>query len=124
VIHDPLFVADQEQPAGADTAIVSVPPEALNECDDESSVTTQGAPASLTVNVFPAIEIVPERADVPVFGSARNPTVPGPFPGEPLVTSIQVLLLVAVHPQPALVVTSTFPVPPPDPTDPEGAEIE
>jgi hypothetical protein len=123
VIHDPLFVAAQEHPAGAETAIVSLPPEALNECDEESSVTTHGAPASFTVKVLPAIEIVPDRAVVPTFGSTRNPTLPEPFPGEPLVTSIQLLLLVAVHPQPALVVTPTLPVPPPDPSDCDVAEI-
>ena len=58
--------------------------------------------------------IVPLR-DVPLgFAVVLNPTVPLPFPLAPLVTVSQpVLLLTAVHPQPAAAVTSVKPGPPP-----------
>src|SRR5436190_1001854 len=53
---------------------------------------------------------VPVRADVPVFAVVVYVTVPGPVPLAPVVTVIQLALLVAVHVQPVCVVTFTVDV--------------
>ncbi len=63
------------------------------------------------MNVCPATVIVPVRAN-PVFAATVKFNAPLPLPGEPLVIVIQLALLVAVHAQPAVVVTLTEPAPP------------
>jgi hypothetical protein len=60
---------------------------------------------------------VPERLDVPVFAATVNPTVPGPFPLDPLVIAIQLRLVDAVQAQPAPALTLLVPVPPADEND-------
>ena len=61
---------------------------------------------------------VPLRAVPFGLADALNATVPAPVPLAPLVTVSQdVLLLTAVHAQPARVVTDVDPVPPPAATD-------
>ena len=78
----------------------------------------QAAAAWLTVNVWPAIVIVPVRGLVFGLADALNATVPGPLPLAPLVTVSQpVLLLTPVHAHPAGAVTVVDPVPPPATTD-------
>ena len=64
-----------------------------------------------TVNVWPAMVIVSERA-APTFGSTRNPTDPLPFPLAALVNEIQDADSVAVHAHAAGAVTPIEPVPP------------
>ena len=81
------------------------------------------AAAWLTVKVCPAMVMDPLRED-PVLGSTVYLTVPLPVPLLPLLISIHELLLDAVQPQPVPVVTSTFPVSPPDPTLSLVGEIE
>jgi hypothetical protein len=63
----------------------------------------------LTVNVWPAIVIVPLRAD-PVLAATLNPTGPLPVPDAPDVTVIHGTPLVAVQVHPAPAVTVTAPV--------------
>jgi hypothetical protein len=77
-----------------------------------------GAGASwFTVNVCPAIVIVPDCVDGPGFAATLNVTVPLPLPGVPAVTVIHGALLVAVQLHPAPAVTFTvFPVVAPAPT--------
>jgi hypothetical protein len=65
----------------------------------------------LTVNVCPAIVIVPERAPPPVE-AALNRTAPLPEPLPPDVTVNHAALLVAVQSQPLPAVTVTMPLPP------------
>jgi hypothetical protein len=68
--------------------------------------------AWFTVNVWPAIVSVPERA-VPVFAAAEKVVVPLPVPLAPPVIVSHETLLTAVHEQPAAVVTATgAPAPP------------
>jgi hypothetical protein len=66
----------------------------------------------LTVNVWPAIVIVPER-DPPLVEAAVNRTVPLPDPFAPDVTESHEALLVAIQSQPFPAVTATVPLPPP-----------
>ena len=65
----------------------------------------------VTVNVRPAIVIVPVR-DGPLAAATLNCTVPLPEPLLPCVTVIHGTLLAAVHGQPPGAVTATEPVPP------------
>ena len=65
----------------------------------------------MTVNVAPAIVIVPVRVDATVFAATLKPTVPLPDPVAPLVTVIQAALLAAVHAQPVGMMTLLLPVP-------------
>ena len=69
--------------------------------------------AWLTVNVWPAIVIVPLRA-APVFAAAVKPTDPLPVPLAPEVTVIHDALLTPVHVQLAVegVTAIAVPVPP------------
>ena len=63
----------------------------------------------MTVKAWPAIVIVPLRAD-PVLAATLNPTGPLPVPDVPEVTVIHGTPLVAVHVHPAPAVTVTVPV--------------
>jgi hypothetical protein len=65
------------------------------------------------VKVLPAIVSVPLRGVVAVFAATLNVTEPLPDPLEPAVTVIQLALLVAVHPHPAVAATLALPVLPP-----------
>ena len=72
----------------------------------------------------PAIVTVPVRAP-DVFAATVNPTLPLPLPFAPEVTEIHEALLVAVHVQPAAVVTATGdPAPPSAPIDCDVGAIE
>ena len=78
----------------------------------------QAAAACVTVNVCPAMVIVPVRELVFGLDEALNVTVPLPLPLAPPVTVSQdVLLLTAVHAHPVAAVTPTLPVAVPAPTD-------
>jgi hypothetical protein len=77
----------------------------------------------LTVNVRPAIVIVPERAP-PFVDAAVNLTVPLPDPLLPDVTVSHGASLVAVQSQPFPAVTVTVPLPPPAGTFVLVGEIE
>ena len=73
-------------------------------------VNEQGAPACVTVNVWPAIVSVPVRDGDPVFAPMLYVTAPLPVPLAPAVTDSHAVFVVAVHVQPALAVTVTVPV--------------
>ena len=75
-------------------------------------VNVHGAPACVTLNVWPAIVTDPVRCAVPVFAATVTLTVPLPVPPEPTVTS-HAALLVAVHAQVLPVVTATATLSPP-----------
>jgi hypothetical protein len=77
------------------------------------SAYVHGCAASVTVNVLPAMVIVPLSGDAVVFAAAEKATVALPVPDAPDVTVSQLVLLdVAVHAHPAGAVTPTLPVPP------------
>ena len=70
----------------------------------------------MTVKVWPPIRMESERA-APRLGSTTKPTVPFPVPLAPEAIVIQAALVVAVHAQLAVVMTSTEPVAPMAVTD-------
>ena len=72
----------------------------------------QELPASVTVNVLPAIVIVPVRELDVVLGATVNATLPAPLPLAPEVMEIHDAPLVEVHAQPAGDVTAALPLPP------------
>jgi hypothetical protein len=73
----------------------------------------QGAPAWVTVIVWPAMVIVPVRLTVSVLAATLYDTVPFPLPVAPAEMAIQGALLPAVHAhEPAFAVTATVPAPP------------
>jgi hypothetical protein len=66
----------------------------------------------VTVNVLPAIVMVPVRDDVDVLAATLKATVPLPVPLAPLVIASQAALLVAVQPQVLPAVTAVEKVSP------------
>jgi len=113
VIHGALLLAVHVHPVAVVTFEVPDPPSAGTVWLDGAIEYVQGAetPTCVTVNVCPAMVSVPVRS-APVFASTVNATGPFPLPVAPDVTAIHGALLVAVHVQPAAVVTFEFPVPP------------
>ena len=70
VIQPTLLVADQLHPVPAVTVTVPVAAAAVVRFDDVGLiVNVQGAPAWVTVKVWPAIVIVPVRDVVPAFAA-------------------------------------------------------
>ena len=88
------------------TAVVAEPPAAATLCDVGEAVKLQITPSCVTANVCPATVSEPDRGLVDGFAATVNPTVPLVVPLLPLVTVIQLALLVAVHAQPLDVVTA------------------
>ena len=77
----------------------------------------QVAPVCVTVNVCPAIVIVPVR-ELPVLAATVKATAPLPEPlSLPGKIVIQTALLAAVHAQPCGALTPTAPLPPLAPKD-------
>jgi len=104
VIHEEALTAVHAQPAPAVTATLPVPPPRPNvarvgEMENEQA----GAPLSVTVNVWPAMVIVPTRCVDRVLMSTEYSTLPFPLP-----------LVMRGVPQPL-----TGPVPVPDLSTPE-----
>ena len=112
VIHAALLVAVHGQPVATVTLLLPVPAAAVNDRLVGEIDAVQLAAACVTVNVAPAIVRVPVRLEATVLGATLNPTVPLPDPVAPLITAIQLLLLTAVHVQPAAVATLLLPLPP------------
>ena len=75
-------------------------------------------PAGVTVNVWPPIITVPVRRAVLALAATLSATKPPPVPVAPLVTVIQVAVLVAVRAQPAVPNTVTDSEAPDGPTRP------
>ena len=106
-----LLAADHGHPAGAVTLVEAVPPLAAIEALVEETEKEHPAPACVTVNVCPAMFIVPVRGDVLAFAVALKPTFAEPLPLAPLLTVSQaVLLLLAVQAQPLGAVTLVEPL--------------
>lgn len=117
VIHGALLLAVHAQPAPALTVLLPVPPWLLNVWLVGDVEYEQAAPACVTLNVVPAIVSVPLRLVVDVFAATEKPALPAPEPVAPLVTVIQVALLVVLHVQPEAAVTEVPPEPPAAPKD-------
>jgi hypothetical protein len=137
VIHDALLTADHEQPLLVETFTSPLSPcmgtlsvfreiEYVHEGGGEGGGGEGGGgeggggdggeggvfAACVTVNVCPAIVIVPARASLE-FADTTYPTLPLPVPAPPELTEIHDALLAAVHAQPAVVETLTVPLLPP-----------
>ena len=105
VIHELLETAVHVQPAAVVTVIGPPPLEAFLPNDSLVGLIDYVQPlACVTVCVCPAIEMDPVRSG-PVFAATVNATVPLPVPLAPAVIVIHVSDRVAVHAQPAGLVT-------------------
>jgi hypothetical protein len=110
VSHESLEVAVQLHPAPALTATTPVVAVANARFDEVGEIeNVQGAPAWLTVNVWPPIVIVPVR-ESPVLAATLYVTVPFPVPVPPDAMVIHGALVVATQLQLALAVTPTVPL--------------
>jgi hypothetical protein len=121
VIHDVVVDAVHAQ-FGADAVTLNcpVPPPTFTDCVVAESVKVHGggAPACVTVTVWPAAAIVPVRDEVELFAAAEYPTCPLPVPLVPDVIVIHGVVVDAVHAQVgADVVTPNWPGPPAAGTD-------
>ncbi len=116
VIQLALLVAVHAQALPPVTPTLPVPAAAVTDAVVAPNVYVQ-APACVMVNVWPPIVTVPVCDELFVLAVTEYPTDPFPEPLAPLVTVIQLLLLAAVHVQPAALVTDTDPVVAADPTD-------
>jgi hypothetical protein len=113
-IHDgALGTAVHVQPGDVVTLNEPVPPAIGTVAPDALSAYVQlGRTAAwLTVNVWPAMTMLSDRA-VPRLGSTRKPTVPFPLPLAPEVNVIHDAPVVAIHAQPDAALTETDPAPP------------
>src|SRR5262245_15372523 len=110
VIQAALLVAVQAQPVAAVILTEPDPLLAVKLCDAGLMVNEQPL-ACVTVNVWPAMVIVPARCG-PVFATTENWTAPAPEPLAPAVMVIQLSLLTAVQAHPVAVVTLNDPDPP------------
>jgi hypothetical protein len=111
VIHGTPLAAVHPHPAPAVTFTVFLAPPAGTLWLGGDGSPIVHPLAWLTVNIWPPIVNVPDRAMLAV-AAALYCTVPPPLPLAPDVTVSQDALLVAVHGHPAPVVTVTLPVPP------------
>ena len=116
VIHVVLLTAVHEQPPGAVTVVLPVPPPATTDWLAGEIVSVQVMPTCVIVALLPPALIVPLRDVVEVFAAALNVTVPLPVPLAPAVMVIHVSVVVAVHEQPVGAVRVTVPDPPPTAT--------
>jgi hypothetical protein len=113
VIHERLLEAVHAQPAPAVTENEAVSPPAGDVLAVGDNVYEHAeAPDCVTVNVCPAMVIVPVRCVVTVLAATVNATVPLPAPLPPLVTLSHAALLVAVHTQELPAVTAVEAVSP------------
>ena len=79
VIQGALLTAVQAQSAGALT-LVTAPATPATGTERLAGDIVGAQPAWVTVNVWPAMVIVPLRAALPMFGSHRVADVPLPVP--------------------------------------------
>jgi hypothetical protein len=114
VIQPAVVEADQVQPACVVTPIVPVVVDAGTISVVGENVYEQ-ARFCVTVNVDPAIVIVPVRLVVPVFAATVYVAVPFPLPVDEV--TIHGAPLTAVHAQPAAALTVMLPEPAADEND-------
>ena len=107
-----LLAAVQPQPEPAVRAVVEVPPAAAIVLAVGEIANVHDEPDCVTVTVRPATVSVPVRWAVEVLVAALNVTVPFPLPLAPPVTVSQAALLVAVHAHPVPLVTAVVNAPP------------
>ncbi len=100
--------ADHAQPPGAVTVTLPLPAAAPTLADVGEIVTEHDVPDCVTVNVSPAIVIVPVLGDTFWLAATRYRTPPPPVSLAPPMIVIQETLLVDVHAQPEGAVTSTM----------------
>jgi len=111
VSHASFTIAVQLQPVPELTVTVPVAAAELARFDEVGEiVNVHGAPACVTVNVWPAMVSVPVRDPAPVLAPTLYVTVPLPVWLEPAVTDSHAVFVVAVQVHPALAVTLTLPV--------------
>lgn len=110
VSHEILSTTVHAQPAPVVTLMVPVFGAAPTDAVVGEIAYVQLMPAWFTVNVNPAIVIVPERPVLPVLAAMLYETVPAPVPLAPEVIVIHGTLLAAFHAQPGVVPTDTVPV--------------
>ena len=111
VIHEALDTADHEQPPGRATSTLPLAPAATMFCVAGVSVASQGAPAWVNTNDWPATVSVAERDALVVFAATLYPTVPFPVPDVEVENVTQLAGLDAVHAQPEPAVIAMLPVP-------------
>ena len=113
-----LLTPVQVHPVGAVTFVEPVVlPAAIDWLGGEMEY-VHGAPACVTLNVWPPTVNVPVRGSELAFADALKPTLPLPLPLAPLVTvSHPVLLLTPVQAHPVGAATAVEPGPPVDATD-------
>ena len=117
VSHPVLLTPLQVHPAGAVTFVEPVAlPAAIDWLGGEMEY-VHGAPACMTLNVWPPTVNVPVRGTELAFADALKATLPLPLPLAPLVTVNHPLLLTPVQAQPFGAATAAEPVPPVDATD-------
>ena len=107
VNHAALLVVLHAQVLPVVTATATLSPAAGEVRLVGAIVNVHGAPAWLTVYVWPAMVSVPVRGVVAVFAAIEKPTVPLPDPAAPEVIVSQAALLAAVQAQPAAALTPT-----------------
>src|SRR5947208_7535406 len=116
-IHGAFDTTVHAQPLPAVTVTVPGPPWSLTGSEVGEIVYVHGGgggganAACATVNVWPAIVIVPLRP-APVLGATAKATVPPPLPELPFEIEIQGAFETAVHAHPPSVVTAIVPDPP------------
>jgi hypothetical protein len=111
VNHDALLLAVHAQPFVAVIVTEPAPPPDVIDRLVGDNVYEQESAACVTVNVPPAIVIVPVRGDCVVFAPILNVTVADPLAVAPLVIVSHCVLLEEVQVQPAGLVTLTLPLP-------------
>jgi len=113
VNHVALLEAVHEQPPGAVTETVPLPPATATEVVVDVALKVQPTPACVTLAVWPPTVIVAVRLTDDVLASAVSETVPLPEPLPPAVILSHVALLAAVQEHPVAEVTPSVPLPPP-----------
>ena len=110
LIQEAEAVAFQVQPGSVSTLTVPVAASLGMEVLTGESANVHVCPACVTVNVWPAIVIVPVREDVVEFAATLYVTWPLPEPLLPVLTVNHCVLVDAVHAHPVPAVTETLPV--------------
>jgi hypothetical protein len=107
--HAALLVVVQAQVLPAVTATVTDSPAAGELRLLGAIPNVQGRPSCVTVNVWPAMVIVPVRCAVPVFAATMMPTVPLPVPvaPEPIVNHAALLVVLQAQVLPAVTPIAT-----------------
>jgi len=111
--HERVSVVVQLQPAAVVTLTLPVPAAAAGVSKVGAAVKVHGggAPACVTVTVWPATVTLAVRGEVDVLAVNEKMVVPLPMPVAPELIEIQETLSDAAQLQPAAVVTLTLPLP-------------